>query len=42
MVEPPWVELDEIAAVPVGEPMIVTGTTNREPRTLITISTIVV
>ncbi|MBA5942710.1 MAG: PGF-CTERM sorting domain-containing protein [Methanophagales archaeon] len=41
MVESARVELDEIAAVAVGDPLNVSGTTNREPGTLITISSIV-
>ena len=38
-VETARVELDSIASVAVGEPLVVTGTTNREPETTITIST---
>ena len=38
-VESPYVRLDPIASVRVGEPLIVSGTTNREPETTITIST---
>jgi PGF-CTERM protein len=38
-VESPYVRLDPIASVAVGEPLNVSGTTNREPETTITIST---
>jgi PGF-CTERM protein len=38
-VESAYVRLDPIAPVAVGEPLNVTGTTNREPETIITIST---
>ena len=39
MVATARVDLDPIASVAVGEPLVVTGTTNREPETTITIST---
>jgi hypothetical protein len=39
-VESPRVDLDPIESVAVGEPLYVSGTTNREPETMITISTI--
>ena len=39
-VESPYVELNPIDTVGVGEPLIVSGTTNREPETRITISTL--
>ena len=38
-VESPRVDLNPIASVAVGEPLEVTGVTNREPETIITIST---
>jgi len=41
MVESPRIALDEIAGVPVGKVLNVTGTTNREPGTLITSATII-
>jgi len=39
-VESPYVRFNPVESVPVGEPLNVTGTTNREPGTKITISTI--
>ena len=38
-VESPYVKLNPIEAVPVGTPLNINGTTNREPGTIITIST---
>ena len=39
-VESPEVKLNPVESVPVGEPLNISGTTNREPGTLITITTL--
>ncbi|MCW7071987.1 MAG: PGF-CTERM sorting domain-containing protein, partial [Methanophagales archaeon] len=40
-VESPYVRLNPIESVPAGEPLNITGTTNREPESIITFSTLI-